>query len=188
MIETKFTMSTGEDIFIYDNVFTYRESSHIQDIVEGSYFKLGSRSSPSVNSKQTTFFQSIYSNEDINLLQLNTVNNFNSIVSKHNCNDMYLKVWVTATTHLTDYNFHLDDRRLNTKTFLYYTNDVWSDEWGGETMFKNSDNNVEIAVSYKPNRIVVFDSHISHKPGNLSIKSDLYRFILVMQFKPNQES
>jgi Rps23 Pro-64 3,4-dihydroxylase Tpa1-like proline 4-hydroxylase len=187
MIETKFAMSTGEEIFIYDNVFTYRESSHIQDIVEGSYFKLGTRSSQSVNSKQTTFFQSIYSKEDINLLQLNT-DNFNSIVNKHSCNDMYVKAWVTATTHLTDYNFHLDDRSLNAKTFLYYTNDTWSDEWGGETLFKNSNNEVEIAVSCKPNRMVVFHSHIGHKPSNLSINSDLYRFILVMQFKPNQES
>jgi Rps23 Pro-64 3,4-dihydroxylase Tpa1-like proline 4-hydroxylase len=188
MIETKLTMSTGEEIFIYDNVFTSRESSHIQDIVEGSYFKLGTRSSSSVNSNQTTFFQSIYSSDDVSLLQLDNSNNYRNIIKEHRCSEMQVQAWVNVSTHLTDYQFHVDDRLLNSKTLLYYTNDTWSNEWGGETMFKNSNNDVEIAVSCKPNRMVVFDSHISHKPSNLSIKSDLYRFILVMQFKPNKES
>ena len=188
MIETKFTMSTGEEIFIYDNVFSSKEASCIQSIVEGSYFKLGTRSSPSVNSKQTTFFQSIYSGKDVNLLQLDSSSNFRSIVNTHGCDEMQLHAWVNVSTHLTDYQFHVDDLLLNSKSILYYTNDTWSNEWGGETMFKNSNNEVEIAVSCKPNRVVVFDSHISHKPSSLNIKSDLYRFILVMQFKPNQES
>jgi Rps23 Pro-64 3,4-dihydroxylase Tpa1-like proline 4-hydroxylase len=188
MIETKFTMSTGEEIFIYDNVFNSKEAYNIQRVAESSFFRLGSKSSPSVNSKQTTFFQSYYTSEDISLLKLNNSTNFISIVRKHGCEDMSVKAWVNATTHLTDYNFHIDEDKLNSKTLLYYTNDTWSQEWGGETIFKNSNNEVEIAVSCKPNRVVLFDSAISHKPTNLSIKSDLYRFIFVMQFKPNQES
>ena len=185
MMETKFTMSTGEEIFIYDNVFNTKETFNIQRIAEGSFFKLGSKSSPSVNSKQTTFFQSYYSSDDINLLKLNNSTNFLSIVKKHGCEDMSVNAWVNATTHLTDYQFHVDNMLLNSKTIMYYTNDTWSPEWGGETIFKNSNNEVEIAVSCKPNRVVLFDSSISHKPTNLSIKSDLYRFIFVMQFKPN---
>jgi hypothetical protein len=53
-------------------------------------------------------------------------------------------------------NWHTDD---GDKTVLYYPLE-WAPEWGGSTHFAidGSDNEIQI----KQNRIVIFDSHISH--------------------------
>ena len=185
MIETKLRISTGEEIFVYDNVFTSSESSHIQNIIEGSYFKLGTRSYRSVNCTQTTFFQSKYNLDDVEKLGFKNNLNYISIFNKHlkNYNGM-TNTWVNASTYLTDYRFHVDKTAVdNGLTQMYYANEIWDDNWGGETIFKNNNNEVEIAISYKPNRIVIFNSHISHKPTNLSVTADMYRFILVTQFQ-----
>ena len=39
-----------------------------------------------------------------------------------------------------------------------------------------------MAVEFKPNRVVVFDNHIEHKPAPLSVQAYAYRHIFVAQF------
>ncbi len=185
MKETIFTMSTGESIYVYDNVFLPYEMMSISDIVGSSFFVLGTRSYKSVNSTQTTFFQSRYTLNDVEKLGFKNNLNYISIFNKHLKNyNRKISTWVNASTYLTDYRFHVDKTDVESGlTQMYYVNEKWDDNWGGETIFKNNNDEVEIAISYKPNRIVLFDSHISHKPTNLSVTADMYRFILVTQFE-----
>lgn len=47
-------------------------------------------------------------------------------------------------------------------TILYYANSTWKREWGGETVFYDSDEGFHAAVSPRPGRIVIFRDDIVH--------------------------
>jgi hypothetical protein len=53
-------------------------------------------------------------------------------------------------------------------TALWYIAPEWNVEWGGETLFYNSDMDAEVAVSPRPGRLVIFDGSIAHvgRPPN----------------------
>lgn len=53
-------------------------------------------------------------------------------------------------------------------TALWYIAPEWNVEWGGETLFFNSQMDAEVVVSPKPGRLVVFDGTIPHvgRPPN----------------------
>lgn len=53
-------------------------------------------------------------------------------------------------------------------TALWYIAPEWNVEWGGETMFYNSRQDAEVAVTPRPGRLVVFDGSILHagRPPN----------------------
>ena len=75
----------------------------------------------------------------------------------------------------------LDDNCLNNLTFLYYDQERWDDDWGGDLIMYNSEyhdhstakgipedaENYEIGrVQYKPNRLVIMNGAITHRhPG-----------------------
>ena len=189
MIEKIRTLSTGESIFIYDNVFTPYESAYIKHTTEKSYYRLGTITEPSVNlDDQESFFQSMYSQEDVDNLRMFNSENFRRIFEKHIKIQSATRSWVNVTTHLTDYRYHVDSLVPGRKSLLYYINAKWHEDWGGETIFKNSNGEPEIAVEFKPNRVVIFNSDLSHKPTSLSLKSHAYRFIFVQQFEQEKSN
>ncbi|RNF85986.1 2OG-Fe(II) oxygenase [Montanilutibacter psychrotolerans] len=47
-------------------------------------------------------------------------------------------------------------------TALWYLCERWDLEWGGETMFYDSQDEVAVALTPKPGRLVVFDGAIKH--------------------------
>jgi SM-20-related protein len=53
-------------------------------------------------------------------------------------------------------------------TALWYIAPRWDVEWGGETLFFNSNQDAEVVVSPRPGRLVVFDGSIAHvgRPPN----------------------
>lgn len=53
-------------------------------------------------------------------------------------------------------------------TALWFIAPEWNVEWGGETLFFNSDMDAEVAVSPRPGRLIVFDGRIPHvgRPPN----------------------
>ncbi|MGH8234031.1 MAG: 2OG-Fe(II) oxygenase [Rhodanobacteraceae bacterium] len=53
-------------------------------------------------------------------------------------------------------------------TALWYIAPEWSVEWGGETLFFNSQMDAEAVVTPRPGRLVVFDGRITHvgRPPN----------------------
>jgi hypothetical protein len=57
---------------------------------------------------------------------------------------------------------HRDDPRPGTFTLLYYPNPEWKDGWDGETVYYDDAGEVALAVRYRPNRAVFFDSRILH--------------------------
>lgn len=47
-------------------------------------------------------------------------------------------------------------------TALWFIQDEWNYEWGGETLFYNKEKDAEVVVSPKPGRLVIFDGAIEH--------------------------
>ena len=50
-------------------------------------------------------------------------------------------------------------------TALYYVNEEWKQEWGGETIFFNDRGDSVLAIGPRPGRLVVFRGAIEHRVG-----------------------
>jgi len=47
-------------------------------------------------------------------------------------------------------------------TALWFIQEQWNYEWGGETIFYNKDDDAEVVVTPKPGRLAIFDGAINH--------------------------
>jgi len=62
---------------------------------------------------------------------------------------------------------HVSHNKENTHTFLYYSNPIWMQEWGGYTLFEDE---VERPVVYIPNSGILFkakSNHLGLGPNNI---------------------
>jgi len=50
-------------------------------------------------------------------------------------------------------------------TVLYYVNEQWMREWGGETIFFDDEGDARIAIAPRPGRIVAFRGDLEHRVG-----------------------
>lgn len=71
-------------------------------------------------------------------------------------------------------------------TALWYIAPEWDVEWGGETMFYNSHQDVEAAVTPKPGRLAVFDGSIVHagRPPNRICYAPRYTLAFKLELAP----
>jgi Rps23 Pro-64 3,4-dihydroxylase Tpa1-like proline 4-hydroxylase len=173
--------TTDDNVFVYDNVFSFEQCSFFKEFAEKSFYSLGAKSSSVMEDSDSTFFQSLFSIQDIN--NIGIFQKINNDITNTLQNKNLERCWILASTHLTKYHFHTDkNKKDNALTFLYYMNLKWDKDWGGETLFCNSNGDVEIAMEYKPNRVIIFDSNIPHKPSAISADANPYRFTFVGQF------
>lgn len=65
-------------------------------------------------------------------------------------------------------------------TALWYLCEKWDIEWGGETLFYDSADEVAVALAPKPGRLVVFDGAIKHvgRPPNRICYGPRYTFAI----------
>jgi SM-20-related protein len=68
-------------------------------------------------------------------------------------------------------------------TALWYVCERWDHEWGGETVFFDSRNDVRAAVSPKPGRLAVFDGEVRHAGRAPNRICHATRFTLAIKFK-----
>ncbi len=182
MKHKKVTTSSGRFIDVYDDVFPPHLSMVHLNFIQNSYFKLGSSSNEVVLwQRSKTFFQSSFSKEDFNNFKF-----INDELLQKLQNYQVERCWAVASSPFSTYYYHCDGDEPGI-TVLYYVNSRWNREWGGETLFANDEGECEIAVEYKPNRVVIFDSLIEHKPSSISIEADEFRFVFVIQMKPKQK-
>jgi len=60
---------------------------------------------------------------------------------------------------------HHDSTKSNRISTLYYANDTWEPEWGGETVFFDNTRDASIAVGVRPGRLIVFSGQLLHRAG-----------------------
>lgn len=182
--------SSGKIIEIFDDVYTPSERLHHLCTIQNCPYFLGANSHDSFWQKNKTFFQTQFNQNQLNELGVFSSKSFDSILPHLNLEDQdaIKNSWALVSTPFSTYYYHIDctSPYKNEKTLLYYVNDRWDKNWGGETLFSDETGEPEYAVQYKPGRIVVFDNSIEHKPASISMEADEFRFIFVAQFFSKQ--
>ena len=77
---------------------------------------------------------------------------------------------------------HIDNVDPKNRTVMFYTNNEWHRDWGGETVFYDFDFNIIKSVLPKPGRVVSFDGRIPHSARPPVTDSHKPRYITVMKF------
>jgi len=68
-------------------------------------------------------------------------------------------------------------------TLLYYPNVDWHHDWGGETVFFDSDKDIAFSAAFKPNRAILFDERLMHSARSPSILAKAARFSVTYKGK-----
>lgn len=76
---------------------------------------------------------------------------------------------------------HRDTGDSSDVTVLYYANDVWDPDWGGETMFYDGAGEVTMAVVPRPGRIVVFHGDLIHSARAPRVLFSHYRYSIAIK-------
>ena len=180
----KVTTSTGEELYIIDDVFEMDVQNFHSSFAEHSLFSVGGASLDLHRYHGELTVKSLFDPNDMKnfgILDHPSYSRYSHLIGPRAAD----RSWILLSNHASRYSFHPDAPRTeNGKTLLYYINTHWDADWGGETLFCNSYGEVEIAVSFKPNRIVIFDSHIPHKPAGISVNAYPHRYTFVAQFVP----
>jgi len=100
-----------------------------------------------------------------------------------------VRAYINGYTYGTDGYAHRDDQWINerygkdalSETCIFYLNDEWHHDWGGETVVYNEDLEIENAILPKKNRLIVFDSNKLHAARPLSRCYTGVRQVLVMK-------
>lgn len=176
------------EIDIFDDVFELKDQSGIFDYVKKSRYTLDRTSSYSVvQSQQFVTLLSEYNIFDLLHIQFFKSKQIQSIVNE---NQYRLhRAYVNLSTSQDLYHYHVDSYDDLDKTMLYYCNTYWEESWEGETHF--ADNNAKeifASVSFKPNRLVLFNGSIPHKSSQPSFFAREYRFVLTLKFSNPEHS
>lgn len=169
-------------IDIFDDVFELKDQSGIFDYVKKSRYTLDRTSSHSVvQSQQFVTLLSEYNIFDLLHIQFFQSKLIQSIVKE---NQFRLhRAYVNLSTSQDIYHYHVDSYDDLDKTMLYYCNTYWEESWEGETHFgDNNAKEIVASVSFKPNRLVLFNGSIPHKSSQPSFFAREYRFVLTLKF------
>jgi SM-20-related protein len=74
-------------------------------------------------------------------------------------------------------------KRPRDVTALYYANERWDKEWGGETIFYDATGDAVVCVAPQPNRLVLFRGWIEHRNGIPSRECYAPRLSFVLKLK-----
>ena len=77
---------------------------------------------------------------------------------------------------------HVDNVSPKNRTVMFYLNDEWNRDWGGETIFYDLNDEITKAVLPKPGRVVSFDGRIPHSARPPLTAAHRPRYITVMKF------
>jgi hypothetical protein len=80
-----------------------------------------------------------------------------------------LRCYINAMTYGTDGYPHVDSTRSNEETLMVYLCQEWKREWAGETcIWDEMGEEIEVAVTPRPGRVVIFDGRRLHRANAVS--------------------
>lgn len=167
-------------IKVYDGLVSPDYIEHINSFVQNSYFKIGNQDGDMLDTATHRYIYSEYSEHDLKL------SGFIDAIQGTEVGDLYNRSkWVRTVTNLStpsDSNFL--HTHFGCKVILYYVNNLWETNWGGETVFYNAAKTEVIkAVNVVPGRIVVFDGNILHSIRPQQPIAPHYRFSMGISIK-----
>jgi Rps23 Pro-64 3,4-dihydroxylase Tpa1-like proline 4-hydroxylase len=175
-------LSSGNEIIIIDDLFSAIDFLQFEQYAMRSKYLLKS-STASRNSSRSNdelFFGADLSRDDIDQFGIFKTQEFLKISSLF-VGRTIQRAWILCTESSTKYLYHSDHPCAASLTFLVYLNGFWHPEWGGETLFCDDKGDVELAVTCKPNRAVIFPSRVLHKPSGTS-RDSRFRFTFSTTF------
>jgi hypothetical protein len=180
--------STNDSIYVFDNVFKLAEVFSFEQFAEKSNYRICKGSLDIVNRWHETTIRCDFTEDDLHAMGILNVSGFSEI-SEYITHKKRVNAWLVLSTQASEYALHTDESTPNEyynsgQTFLYFVNSAWDFEWGGEMLFCNTAGELEIAVSCKPNRAILFDCKIPHKSTRISSNGPPYRHIFIGQFHP----
>ena len=98
-----------------------------------------------------------------------------------------LRCYANAHTIGLDSRIHVDDKRDNTITAIFYPMKQWNIDWGGQTIFwDRHTREVVRSIIPKSNRLIVFDSTLWHGASSLTSYCTELRMTLMFKFIYNK--
>lgn len=173
-------------IDVFDDIFEFKDSISMFEYVKDSKYRLDRISSKSVvQSQQFRTLLSEYSIYDLLHIEFFKSAQIQKIIKQ---NQFRLhRAYVNLSTSQDIYHYHIDSSDDLDKTMLYYCNSHWEENWEGETHFgDNQAKEIVASVSFKPNRLVLFNGSIPHKSSQPSFFAREYRFVLTLKFSNPQ--
>jgi hypothetical protein len=111
------------------------------------------------------------------------------LLKKHGLDKIFKlsRAYASANTYGFSGEYHTDDGAKEYNeiiTIMFYLNDNWNFDFGGETFFLNHDRNeIENAIIPKNARAVIFDGFIYHGPRPLSKFCNELRMVLTFKYE-----
>ena len=150
-------------LLIFDGLFSEEEIKHnfaLVSLANFSFLHSSRDDTTAYREWAAPFSADDFSTHPLHNIFLNTAEQHSQLKNRI-CYD----VFCSAST-FGDMSFiHSDSTEEDTISVLYYCNHQWNSEWGGETIFYDSNNEARIAISVKPGRIVVFNGSLRHRAG-----------------------
>jgi len=176
-------------IEVYDNIFDYNYSNYVWDFVKNSRYSLGWLNDDVPEHASYVMLHSLFNPEEVN--RLGIIEALRGSDASSNISDKKeMKTVVnlaipgqTFFEHTHHNNWKIDGVRQAPSVCLYYPNREWRRQWGGETIFYDSTNqDIERAVEYRPNRLVFFTGEHSHSVRPPTSHAPFFRFTISMFF------
>ena len=182
----------GKDkvIDIYDGIFDYSAISGIYAALSRGTYILDNANRPDVQGMQDR--KLVYRLDPDLLDKLHFFDGpLKTIIDEKIPEDSYhhFRSYVNLGLHTDNHEVHADHyfNRAG-KTLLYYVNETWNKDWGGETaFFDEKAEEILYTSQFVPGRVIIFDGNIPHSAKPQSIDGPAYRFTMAMKFAHNEE-
>lgn len=149
---------TNDNIQVYENVFSPLDIDTIQNYLKRPNWIWGHTSKMNPDLKKTTVFWSM----DLQKEKFFTEYLVNKIQNIVGCELQLKRCYANGNTFGLPSELHQDGNIDNHMTFLYYSNNYWSHEFGGKTAFIFDDDNKNKYILPAKNRAVYFPGLIPH--------------------------
>ena len=152
--------SCNKEILVIDNAFDIYEMEHFYLFLEDSLYSPLVIPSKVRKDVPTNTLMSTYNKQDHDNLGLLKRAKIAGLILNENITTGWANLGPPGAfiTRHTDVQGTLN----NGSTLIYCANLNWEDYFGGDLIFCNKNGEKEIAVSFKPGRVILFDSTIPH--------------------------
>lgn len=175
----KYTLSSGKELYVFDDMLPLQSRDYMYDMLSKSNFNIGWRDGNTQEARLHSFLHSVYSaqdDENMGLLNFYRNSEIAELIQGLQVKKSIVNLSVASDVHFV----HAHPEKL---VVLYYANLVWEPHWYGETVFFSEDlKSIELALQYTPGRIIAFDASIPHAIRPQSIAAEKHRFTHAMVF------
>jgi len=133
-------------------------------------------------SKKWDYALNFNDNVEKKFLELNNI-----LIKKYGLDKIFKlkRAYASASTYGISGEYHIDDQANDFNeifTVMFYLNNKWDIEYGGETLFLNEKReDIDHAVLPKPGRGILFDGFIYHGPRSLDKNCPHLRMVLTFK-------